>query len=71
MSSDKMSILVFFTSLFYVRYIHGLTALPKDSNFLYSCIILISLIAGHKYTQTGKRLKLDKPAVHSRNSAVV
>ena len=45
------SFLVFFTSLFYVCYIHGLAALPKDGNFLYSCVVLISLVAGHKYTQ--------------------
>ena len=65
MSSHRRS-LVFFTSLFDVCYIHGLATLPKDSNFVYSCIILISLIAGHKYTQTRERLKLDKPAVHCK-----
>lgn len=63
-SSNTRLFLVFFTSLFYVCYVHGLAALPKDSNFLYSCAVLVTLIAGNKYAQTGKRLKLDKPAVH-------
>jgi len=45
---QQQSLLFLFASFFDVSNIHCLTTLTKDGNFLYPCVLLVSLIVGHK-----------------------
>jgi len=45
---QQQSLLFLFAGFLDVSNIHCLTTLTKDDNFLYSCVLLISLIVGHE-----------------------